>query len=108
MAFHCKRYNKLQQIFVFGSCYANDVKNKIKKNKFWIDVLRAYSDVFQLSSENNENYTLSSLIFYNKTIRIGSKPIFIKEWDQKGVKNINDLVHENGDFFTQDEFEISI
>ena len=30
---------------------------------------------------------------------------YIKEWDQKGVKNINDLVHENGDFFTQDEFE---
>ena len=30
---------------------------------------------------------------------------YIKEWDQEGVKNINDLVHENGDFFSQDEFE---
>ena len=41
-------FNKL---LVFGSCYANDVQNKIK-NKFCIDVLRAYSDVLQLSGEN--------------------------------------------------------
>ena len=94
-------FNKL---LVFGSCYANDVQNKIK-NKFWIDVLRAYSDVLQLSGENTEYYILSSPIFYNNTITICSKPIYIKEWDQKGVKNINDLVHEIGDFFTQDEFE---
>ena len=94
----------LNKLLVFGSCYANDVQNKIK-NKFWIDVLRAYSDVLQLSGENTEYYILSSPIFYNNTITIGSKPIYIKEWDQKGVKNINDLVHENGDLFTQDEFE---
>ena len=94
----------LNKLLVFGSCYAIDVQNKIK-NKFWIDVLRAYSDVLQLSGENTEYYILSSPIVYNNTITIGSKPIYIKEWDQKGVKNINDLVHENGDFLTQDEFE---
>ena len=66
----------LNKLLVFGSCYANDVQNKIK-NKFWIDVLRAYSDVLQLSGENTEYYILSSPIFYNNTVTIGSKPIYI-------------------------------
>ena len=52
-----------------------------------------------------EYYILSSPIFHNYNITIGSKPIYIKDWDQKGVKNINDLVHDNGEFLSQDEFE---
>ena len=89
-------FNKL---FVSGRCYANDVQNKIK-NKFWIDVLRAYSDVLQLNGENTEYYILSSPIFHNNNITIGSKPIYIKDWDQKGVKNINDLVNANGEYLS--------
>ena len=70
----------------------------------FIDVLRAYSDVLRLNGENTEYYILSSLIFHNNNITIGSKPIYIK-WDQEAVKNIKDLVHDNGEFFLQDEFE---
>ena len=36
---------------------------------------------------------------------IGNQPIYIKKWDQQGIKNINDLIHENGEFLSQDEFE---
>ena len=36
---------------------------------------------------------------------IGNQPIYIKKWDQQGTKNINDLLHENGEFLSQDEFE---
>ena len=28
-----------------------------------------------------------------------------KKWDQQGIKNINDLIHENGKFHSQDEFK---
>ena len=37
-----------------------------------------------------------------KSFRVS--PLGLK-WDQKGVKNINDLVHDNGEFLSQDEFE---
>ena len=94
-------FNKL---FVSGRCYAYDVQNKIK-NKFWIDVLHTYSDILQLNGENTEYYILSSPIFHNNNITIVNKSIYLKDWDQKGVKNINDLVHDNGEFFSQDEFE---
>ena len=94
----------VNKLFVSGRCYANDVQNKIK-NKFWIDVLHSYSDILRLNGENTEYYILSSPIFHNNNITIGSKPIYIKDWDQKGVKNINDLVHYSGEFLSQDEFE---
>ena len=28
---------------------------------------------------------------------IGNQPIYLKKWDQQGIKNINDLLHENGE-----------
>ena len=59
----------------------------------------------QLNGENTEYYILSSPIFHNNNITIGSKPIYIKDWDQKGVKNINDLVNDNSEYLSQDEFE---
>ena len=94
-------FNKL---FVPERCYANDVQNKVK-NKFWIDVLRAYSDILQLNGENTEYCILSSPIFHDNSITISSKPIYIKYWDQKGGKIINDLVHATGEFLSQDEFD---
>ena len=92
------------ELLVFGSCYTNAIQNKIK-NKFWIDVLHAYSDILQLTGEDTEHFVLSSPIFYNSKIMIGNQPIYIKKWDQQGIKNINDLLHENGEFLSQDEFE---
>ena len=80
------------------------IQNKIK-NKFWIDVLHAYSDILQLTGEDTEHFVLSSPIFYNNKIMIGNQPIYIKRWDQQGIKSINDLIHENGEFLSQDEFE---
>ena len=36
---------------------------------------------------------------------IGNQPTYIKKWDWLGIKNINDLIHENGEILSQDEFE---
>ena len=36
---------------------------------------------------------------------IDNQPIYIKKWDQQGIKSINDLIYENGEFLLQDEFE---
>ena len=89
-------------LLVFGRCYTNAIQNKIK-NKFWIDVLHEYSDILQLTGEDTEHFVLSSPIFYNSKIMIGNQPIYIykkKKWDQQGIKSINDLIHETGEFFS--------
>ena len=65
----------LNEILLFGRWYSNAIQNKIK-NKFWIDVLHAYSDIIQLTGEDTEHLVLSNPIFYNNKIMIGSQPIY--------------------------------
>ena len=74
-------------------------------NRFWYDVISAYSEILQLIDEDTEDFILSSTIFHNNKITISNKPIYTKEWGQKGVRNINDLIHETGAFLLQEEFE---
>ena len=51
-----------------------------------------------------EETTLKSPIYYNNNIKIGGSHVFFKSWFDKGIKYINDLVNENGEFYQQNEF----
>ena len=42
-------------------------------------------------------------IFYNSNICIDKKYVFWKDWYMKGIRFINDIVKENGEFYNQDE-----
>ena len=92
------------EVFSFGASYIESLLPKIK-NKFWTDVLKAYSEMLKLNKIDNEDSVLSSPIFNNHEIKVGNNPVWIKSWYKKGVIYINDLVRENGDLCSQDEFE---
>ena len=52
-----------------------------------------------------EETTLKSHIYNNNNnIKIGGSHIFVKSWFDKGIKYINDVVNENGEFYQQNEF----
>ena len=44
-------------------------------------------------------------MFNNKEILIDGKPFFIREWFAKGIISIKDLLQENGQFLTYEEFQ---
>ena len=46
------------------------------------------------------------VLFNNKEILVGGKPIFISEWFKKGIISIKDLLNENGNFLTFQEFSV--
>ena len=92
------------EIFAFGASAIETLLLKIK-NKFWTDVLKAYSEMLKLNKIDNEDSVLSSPIFNNHEIKVANNPVWIKSWYKKGVIYINDLVRENGDLCSQDEFE---
>ena len=46
------------------------------------------------------------VLFNNKEILVGEKPVFISEWFQKGIISIKDLLTENGKFLTFQEFSL--
>ena len=74
------------------------------KNQFWVDVLKAYAEVLKLHKLDSEDLLLSNPIFYNHSINIGGEPAFIKKWYKNEVININNMINENGEFYSQEEF----
>ena len=67
-------------------------------------------DVFQSWIEYNEKlvvddeFILKSPIFYNKNILIGKQTIDYDKWFKNVVRFINDLVKDDGEFFSYQEF----
>ena len=85
------------ELLVFGRIYTNAIQNKIKNN-FGLMYYMHTQILPNLLVKTLNIFFLSSPIFYNSKIMIGNQPIYIKKWDQQEIKNINDLIHENGDF----------
>ena len=99
-----KKTINFDELLSLGKSYIDSLLRKIK-NKFWIDVLKAYPEILQVIRQNTEDFVLSSPIFHNHNINIGNKPVWINNWYKNGVKHINDLISENGEFYLREEFE---
>ena len=60
----------------------------------------------QIKSKHfNWHLSLASPIWFNNKIMIGNKSIFYKDWFEKGVRSINDLINEDGTYLTLDQFQ---
>ena len=70
------------EVFSFGTSCIQSLLSKIK-NKFWIDVMKAYSEILKLNKTDNEDSFLSSPIFFNYEIKVGNNPVWIKNWYKK-------------------------
>ena len=92
------------EIFSFGTNYIDLLLSKIT-NKFWTDVLKAYSVLVTVNKIDKEDQILSCPIFNNIDIKVGNITVCIKMWCKKGVIHINNLVKENGQFLSQNKFE---
>ena len=55
---------------------------------------------------NNMSYTKKTTIWNNQDIKIDNKTIFFRTWFDKGVHTVKDLVDQNLDFLTYEEFQL--
>ena len=53
-----------------------------------------------------KNIILKSPLFYNRNIKIDRKYVFYKTWYEKGIRFVNDLVNQNGSFYSFQEVGI--
>ena len=76
------------------------VEDRIKRitNQFWKDVLQSIININKKTLVTEE-YVLTSPIYYNKNIQI-----YYKSWFDNGIKYVNDLINEHGEFYEQTEF----
>ena len=81
------------------------VDDRIKRitNQFWKDVLQSIISINKKTLVTEE-YVLTSPIYYNKNIQIGRTHIYYKSWFDNGIKYVNDLINEHGEFYEQTEF----
>ena len=98
----CQEMN-MTKIINLGNEYIDKCQNSIS-NVFWKDVLKAVSTMLKLSKPNSLEDFLLTQIHENSLIKIGGKAIFLKNWYQKGIYYINDLLNKNAEFYTFQEF----
>jgi len=68
-----------------------------------------YKDILSFFSEIKSQYKYEqgqeTILFNNKTILIGGKPFFLREWFSKAIICIKDLLNENGQLLSFQEFQ---
>ena len=97
-----KQYIQIEKLTGCGMNYIQEIITHIP-NKFWKDVLLSFRHLNKQMILNDDD-VLKSPLFYNENIKIDGTSIFFKPWFDKGVKYINDLVDDKGDFYTQADF----
>ena len=84
--------------------YIQDILSTLN-NQFWKDVLKSFLDI-NYKTDICEEQILKSPLFYNRNIKIDRKYVFNKTWYDKGIRFVNDLVNQNGSFYSFQEVGI--
>ena len=89
-----------EKIFQLGNGYSFNIIKQNITNRFWCDVFNAWQMIVDKEDNNDWDYFLSSPIWMNKNIKIDNKPIFYRDWFNKGICYVNDIVNEDGKFLS--------
>ena len=79
-----------------GNCF-DHCKIIRRVNPFWRDILRIWSGMPRTEPTKGQEI-LSESLWYNKKILKQNNPIFYRHWFTKGIKYINDLIDDRGQF----------
>ena len=76
------------------------VEDRIKgtTNQFWKDVLQSLININKKTLVTEE-YVLTNPIYYITNIQIGGTHVSYKSWFDNGVRYVNDLINEHGEFY---------
>ena len=69
---------------------------------FYNDILKFFNE---LKTRYNYDRGQDMILYNNKEILVGGKPIFISEWFNNNILSIQDLLNSNGQFFSYQEFK---
>ena len=96
-----KVYLDVEKLMTCNTELIKEKSNTIN-NQFWKDVLKSVIDI-DMKTVVTEEFILKSSLFYNRNIMINGKPIFYKNWYEKGLRFVNDLIKVDGKFYKQEE-----
>ena len=79
----------------------NDLLNK---NLFWFDIIKHYRRAYSLCKAETADDFLSECIQFNSHVKKGNKHFNLELWLLQGIRKIGDLIDDNGNYFTFEEF----
>ena len=97
-------YPELRNVVLLGDCYSKTLVNTVN-NYFWKDVLKHYVKLCNHCLPNDVHEMLSECIFYNSNILRNNTSIFFNNWFDNEIRKIRDLLNENGNFMSFDQFK---
>ena len=90
---------------IFGKTFTGIQNNIRHLNSFWKDVFNAVMLLHvAVDRERFHNY-FNEPLWYNDSIRIDNKSVFIKKMYECSIYTVNDLLDKNGKFLSIQEFE---
>ena len=78
----------------------------IKELPLFYERMLQYWFEFKDLQSDKTLYTKKTTIWNNQDIKIDNKTIFFRAWFDKGVHTVKDLVDQNLDFLTYEEFKL--
>ena len=78
----------------------------IKELPLFYERMLQYWFEFKDLQSDKTLYTKKTTIWNNQDIKIDNKTIFFRTWFDKGVHTVKDLVDQNLDFLTYEEFQL--
>jgi hypothetical protein len=82
----------------------NDNDHPTFKDNFYSQLFKTWSELKYHSPKNNEQ-VCREIIWHNSNIRIGNKTVYYKEWENKGINFIQDLLNEQGLLAKKEQLE---
>lgn len=94
---------EFETLFNMGSGYSLRVIENIS-NPFWKDILQSWNKFCDSVNVQTIYQILNSPIWYNKNLMQGAN-VFIKNWYEKGIRLVSDLLDQNGNFYDFESFK---
>lgn len=93
-----------KKLISFGDGYAKHCISNLN-NPFWIDVISSWKVFYKKCDETIQiEDILNAPIWFNSELLHGEN-FYIKQWYEKGIRSITDLIKENGAFYDFNEFK---
>jgi hypothetical protein len=85
----------LHKLIDTGSDYILQVVENVK-DEFWKDVMTAYKEIQDKIVIKYWQDYVSQPLWYNHKFKVENQSIFYKLWYDKGIKNVHDLLDQEG------------
>ena len=90
-------------LFSVGGTYANKLSKELH-NPFWKDIMHTWAEFCKILPVKNIGQVLESPLWYNENL--GRGKAFFKNWYEKGIRVLLDIISEDGEFYTFEELKV--